>query len=111
MNKAGTKARTGMALPGKEATIAEVVSIAVECIDCGRNRWWKPAELKRYGVTAQTPLAALSERLTCKACREDGLPGRAVSIQAAFIDETERRRIEAQRRKEREGSRERYRRA
>ncbi|MER9796997.1 hypothetical protein NKJ36_07595, partial [Mesorhizobium sp. M0142] len=39
-----------MALAGKEATIADVVSIAVECIDCGRNRWWKPAELKRHGV-------------------------------------------------------------
>src|ERR1700754_2486190 len=100
-----------MALPGKEATIAEVVSIAVECIDCGRNRWWKPAELKRYGVTGQTPLAALSGRLICKACREDGLPGGAVAIQAAFIDEKERRRLEARRRDEREGSRQRYRRA
>jgi hypothetical protein len=96
-----------MALPGKEATVAEVVSIAVECIDCGRNRWWKPADLKRYGVTGQTPLAALSGRLICKACRADGLPGGAVSIQAAFIDETERRHIEARRRNERAGSRER----
>jgi hypothetical protein len=91
-----------MALPGKEATIAEVVSIAVECMDCGRNRWWKPAELKRFGVTAQTPLAALSGRLICKACRADGLPGTAIAIQAAFIDEQQQRRAEARMLNERE---------
>ncbi|PTE08480.1 hypothetical protein [Mesorhizobium helmanticense] len=100
-----------MTLPGKEATIADVVSIAVECIDCGRNRWWKPAELRRHGVSGQTPLAALSERLCCSACRADGLPGRAVSIQAAFIEEHERRRREARRRNEREVPLERSRRA
>ncbi|MER9876168.1 hypothetical protein [Mesorhizobium sp. M0195] len=84
-----------MALAGKEATIADVVSIAVECIDCGRNRWWKPAELKRHGVRPETPLSALSGRLICKACRADGLPGAAVSIQAAFIDDRQRVRAEA----------------
>ncbi|MCV3209409.1 hypothetical protein OHD62_22945 [Mesorhizobium sp. YC-39] len=100
-----------MTLPGKEATIADVVSIAVECIDCGRNRWWKPAELRRHGVSGQTPLVTLSERLVCKSCRADGLPGRAVAIQAAFIEEHERRRIDAQRRAEREAPLKRSRRA
>nr|WP_292241070.1 hypothetical protein [Mesorhizobium sp.] len=111
MNKTGTEAYGAMALPGKEATIAEVVSIAVECIDCGRNRWWKPAELRRFGVTAQTPLAALSGRLICKACRADGLPGGAVSIRAAFIDEQQQRRAEARMLSEREVPLERSRRA
>ncbi|CCV15127.1 conserved hypothetical protein [Mesorhizobium sp. STM 4661] len=100
-----------MTMPGKEATIADVVSVAVECIDCGRNRWWKPAELRRYGVNGQTPLVALSARLRCSACQADGLPGRAVSIQAAFIEEHERRRRETRRRAEREAPLERSRRA
>lgn len=84
-----------MALPGRESVIAEVVSISVECADCGRNRWWRPDQLKRFGVTANTPLAALSGRIVCSACRADGLPGAAVSIQAAFIDERQRVRSEA----------------
>ncbi|RUX26132.1 hypothetical protein EOA13_24830 [Mesorhizobium sp. M7A.F.Ca.US.011.01.1.1] len=79
-----------MALPGKEAVIAHVVSISVECGDCGRNRWWRPDQLKRFGVTGNTPLAALSERMRCVICRADGLPGANVSIQAAFVDERQR---------------------
>ncbi|TIU31929.1 MAG: hypothetical protein E5W26_32360, partial [Mesorhizobium sp.] len=39
-----------MALPGREPTIAHVASISVECADCGRNRWWRPDQLKRFGV-------------------------------------------------------------
>ncbi|QPC91876.1 hypothetical protein [Mesorhizobium sp. INR15] len=84
-----------MALPGREPTIAHVASISVECADCGRNRWWKPDQLKRFGVTRETPLAALSGRIICSACRAEGLPGVAVSIQAAFIDDKERARAEA----------------
>ncbi len=84
-----------MALPGREPTIAHVASLSVECADCGRNRWWKPDQLKRFGVTRDTPLAALSGRIVCSACRAEGLPGAAVSIQAAFIDERQRVRSEA----------------
>jgi len=84
-----------MALPGREPTIADVVSIAVECVDCGRNRWWKPDQLKRFGVTRQTPLSALSGRIICSACRADGLPGGTVSIQAACIDDRQRTLAEA----------------
>ncbi|MFD1983800.1 hypothetical protein ACFSOZ_14105 [Mesorhizobium newzealandense] len=85
-----------MPLPGKEPVIAHVASISVECADCGRNRWWRPDQLKRFGVTGNTPLAALSGRIVCSACRAEGLPGVAVSIQAAFIDERQRVRSEAQ---------------
>ncbi|MEI9419404.1 hypothetical protein [Mesorhizobium sp. Cs1321R2N1] len=84
-----------MALPGREAVIAQVASLSVECADCGRNRWWRPDQLKRFGVNGNTPLAALSGRIVCSACRADGLPGTAVSIQAAFIDERQRVRSEA----------------
>ena len=91
-----------MALPGRKPVIAHVASISVECADCGRNRWWKPDELRRFGVTGNTPLAELSGRSVCSACRADGLPGTAVSIQAAFIDERQRVRSEAQMLSERE---------
>jgi len=91
-----------MALPGRKPVIAHVVSISVECADCGRNRWWKPDELRRFGVAGSTPLAELSGRIVCSACRADGLPGTAVSIQAAFIDERQRVRSEAQMLSERE---------
>jgi len=91
-----------MVLPGKEAVIAQVASISVECADCGRNRWWRPDQLKRFGVNGNTPLAALSGRIVCSACRADGLPGTAVSIRAAFIDERQRVRSEAQMLSERE---------
>lgn len=74
-----------MALPGGEPLVADVSSISVECADCGRNRWWKPAQLRGYGVTGSTPLTALSSRLTCSSCREEGLPGRNVQIQVAFV--------------------------
>ena len=98
-----------MALPGKEPVIAHVASISVECADCGRNRWWRPDQLKRFGVTWNTPLAALSGRIVCSACRAEGLPGVAVSIQAAFIDERQRVRSEAHKMSDRyvplEGSR------
>ncbi|WP_137933690.1 hypothetical protein [Mesorhizobium comanense] len=85
-----------MALPGREAVIAHVVSISVECADCGRNRWWRSDQLRRFGVTKNTPLAELSGRIVCSACRADGLPGTAISIQAAFIDDRQRVRSEAQ---------------
>jgi hypothetical protein len=85
-----------MALPGKEAVIAHVASVSVECADCGRNRWWRPDQLKRFGVTGNTPLAALSGRIVCSACRADGLPGATIVIRAAFIDERQRVRSEAQ---------------
>jgi hypothetical protein len=85
-----------MALP-RESVVAQVASISVECADCGRNRWWRPDQLKRFGVNGNTPLAALSGRIVCSACRADGLPGGAVSIQAAFIDDRQRTLAEAHR--------------
>ena len=91
-----------MALPGKEAVIAHVISISVECVDCGHERWWRPDQLKLFGVTGNTPVAALSGRMRCSACRAEGLPGATISIRAAFIDERQRMRSEAQMLNERE---------
>lgn len=91
-----------MALPGKEPVVAQVVSISVECGDCGRSRWWRPDQLKRFGVTGNTAVAALSARMRCSACRAEGLPGANITIQGAFIDERQRVRSEAQMMSERE---------
>lgn len=100
-----------MALPGREPVIAQVASISVECGDCGRNRWWRPDQLKRFGVTGNTPLSALSGRIVCSACRAEGLPGATIAIQAAFIDDRQRLRNEARMLNDREVSPEGARRA
>jgi hypothetical protein len=84
-----------MSLPGKEPVLAQVLSISVECIDCGRTRWRRTAELKTFGVNENTKLADLSRRLYCTACRAEGLPGRHISVQASFVTATDRERAEA----------------
>ena len=84
-----------MGLPGKEPTVGQCVSIAVECVDCGRSRWWKPMQLRQHGIVDQTPISTLSQRLICSICRAEGLPGRSVSIQAAFATELDRERASA----------------
>lgn len=75
-------------------TLGEAATINVECTDCGRSRWWRPVELYRYGVRSTTPLEALSTRLSCSSCREDGLPGKNISVQVGFI--TDRVRVHAE---------------
>lgn len=79
----------------REPCVGHTMSISVECADCGRNRWWKPVQLKRFGVDSSTPLSSLSARLTCKACRDEGMPGKTVTISAAFSSELERERASA----------------
>lgn len=73
-----------MAFPGKEAVVSQVVSLTIECVDCGRIRVRKPSELRRHGINEATRLSEVSSRLVCSGCREDGLPGRHLSVQAAF---------------------------
>jgi hypothetical protein len=91
-----------LSLPGNEPVLAQVLSISVECIDCGRTRWRRTAELKKFGVNENTKLADLSQRLFCTACRDDGLPGRHISVQASFVTSTDRERAEAYRLNSRE---------
>lgn len=79
---------------GSNVTLGEAATISVECTDCGRARWWRPHELYRFGVKASTPLEALSARLSCSACRDDGLPGKNISVQVGFV--TDRARIQAE---------------
>lgn len=80
-----------MPLPKAEPTVAETVSISVECGDCGHTRWLRPAQLGRFGIGPNTLLAALAERLSCSECRADGLPGKSISVQAAFAAEVAQR--------------------
>ena len=82
-------------LPGAEPTLADVVSVSIECADCGRNRWKKPIELRRFGVNLSTKLSNLGSRLVCSGCREDGMPGKNIVIQAAFVTDLDRLRAEA----------------
>lgn len=85
-----------MALPTREPILGDVASVSVECADCGRSRWWKASQLTRFrDVRSSTPLAALSARLTCSSCQEEGLPGKSISVQAMFVSDGARIRAEA----------------
>jgi acid phosphatase family membrane protein YuiD len=81
---------------GAAATLSQVLSLSIECGDCGRMRWRKPQELYRLrGVSPSTPIAELGSRLVCSVCQSDGLDGRNISIQAAFSLENDRIRADA----------------
>ncbi|QCL96051.1 hypothetical protein CFBP7129_17420 [Agrobacterium tumefaciens] len=83
---------------GAAATLNQVLSLSIECGDCGRMRWRKPQELYRLsGVGPSTQITELGSRLVCSACHSEGLDGRNISIQAAFSFENDRIRAEARR--------------
>lgn len=83
-----------MALPSSEPTVGETVSIEVECTDCGHTKWLNPPQLANFGIPGSTRLTALAERLSCSECRSDGLPGKNISVQAAFATEASRLKAE-----------------
>jgi hypothetical protein len=84
-----------MSLPGREAVVSQLLSLTLECADCGRTRMRKPHELRRFGITDATRLSEVSSRLFCATCRNDGLPGRNITVQAAFATDMDRIRAEA----------------
>lgn len=84
-----------MTIPGREATLSQVLSLTIECVDCGRIRIRKPIEMRRFGIGDATRLSEVSSRLFCVACRAEGLPGRHITLQAAFSTELNRLRAEA----------------
>jgi len=86
-----------------EPTLMQVVSLSIECADCGRLRWRKPQELYRFrGVTASTPLSKIGERLSCSSCVDAGAQGKNIVVQAAFSFELDRERAAAWRLKSQE---------
>ncbi len=81
---------------GIPPTLGQVLSLSIECGDCGRARWRKPQELYRLkGVAPSTPLCELGSRLVCSACQLEGMEGRNIVLQAAFSFENDRIRAEA----------------
>jgi hypothetical protein len=92
---AATNWSLGMPLLGKEPVLADVVSISIECADCGRTRWRRLPELRRLGISENTRLTDLSTRLFCTACREEGLHGKHIMVQAAFATDLKRERADA----------------
>lgn len=84
-----------MSLPGREAVVSQVLSLTIECADCGRTRVRKPGDLRRFGISDATRLSEISSRLFCAACRDEGMPGRNVTVQAAFSTDMDRVRAEA----------------
>ena len=84
-----------MSFPGREAVLGQVSSLTIECADCGRTRMRRRDELWRYGVGDDVPLSQLCARLTCAGCRDEGLPGRRISVQVVFVSEAHRLKAEA----------------
>lgn len=77
-------------------TLGQVLSLSIECGDCGRNRWRKPQELYRIkGVNSATQVSEIGSRLVCSSCVDEGLPGKNIVIQAAFSFENDRLKAEA----------------
>jgi DNA-directed RNA polymerase subunit N (RpoN/RPB10) len=78
-------------LPTGEPTLSCVSSVAIECGDCGHSRWRKPEELYRLGFKPRTALQELGAKLYCAPCRSDGLAGKNIVMQAAFVTERAQR--------------------
>lgn len=89
-------------LPASDPTLGQVSSLSIECGDCGHSRWRKPQELYGRGVGPMTSVAQLGMRLQCSSCREEGLPGKTISIQVMFVCDSDRVRVEAARLNSRE---------
>ena len=85
-----------MSFPGKEAVVSQVLSLTLECVNCGRTRLKKPSELRRFGIGDATRLSDVSVRLYCQGCRETGDPDRNITVRAVFARELDRERAEAQ---------------
>lgn len=80
------------------SALENLASLSIECGDCGRLRWRKPAELYRIkGVGPTTDLSELGMRLVCTSCQSEGMDGRNIAIQANFNFENDRLRFEAAR--------------
>jgi hypothetical protein len=80
----------------EEMPLGAAARLGVECGDCGRSRWLRPVQLVRRGVTLHTPLADVSSKLSCSACRSEGLGGKNVTVQAFFSRDADRVKAEAE---------------
>ena len=80
----------------RATALGEASKLNVECADCGRTVWLLPARLLGRGITLHTSLNEVASKLTCSDCREDGLPGKNVSVQAFFSRDFDRLRAEAE---------------
>jgi hypothetical protein len=80
----------------KAMALGQASRIGIECCDCGRNRWKIPSELTGRGITLHSSLSELSKRLSCAACKSEGLPGKNVSVQVWFDRDHDRTRAEAE---------------
>lgn len=80
----------------RATALGEASKLNVECADCGRTVWLLPTRLLGRGITLHTSLNEVASKLACSDCREDGLPGKNVSVQAFFSRDFDRLRAEAE---------------
>lgn len=70
-----------------DVMMKDVRSVAVECADCGRERWLRLFDLRRHGVREDTPFPRFAQSLRCQTCRADGHPGENVCVTPKFVAE------------------------
>lgn len=74
----------------QEPTVGSTSVIEIECADCGRIRWRKPHDLYRAGIGPKTTIRQLGLKLFCAGCRDEGLPGRNISLNPTYVSSSAR---------------------
>lgn len=75
--------------------LGDAQSLSIECADCGHSRWRRPEEFFRFGFNAASSIERLSRVLTCSPCKSDGLPGKNVVVQVAFVTQNKQLKADA----------------
>lgn len=80
----------------KAVALGEASKLNVECSDCGRTVWLLPSRLVGRGITLHSSISDVASKLACADCRNDGLPGKNVSVQVFFACDHSRAKAEAE---------------
>jgi hypothetical protein len=70
--------------------------ISIECGDCGRSRWRKPAQILTTNISLDTPLCEVTPKFYCQPCRELGNEGKNITVDVMFFVDADRANIELQ---------------
>lgn len=75
--------------------LGDALSLCIECADCGFTRWRRVSDFYCFGYTAEMPIERLTKALFCTPCRNDGLPGKNIAVEVAFLTLDAQRKAEA----------------
>lgn len=78
----------------QEPSLGDAVSLSIECADCGHARWRRCEEFYSASISAATSIRSVASKLFCSPCRTEGLPGKNVAVQVAFVTDKKQREAE-----------------